>query len=79
MPAAWVLWVPKRAKGHLRQFAGSETSQEESQAEESAAPEEETQEDALSGELTISVKFPTSESSGLGMVAAEFAEQHTPG
>ena len=58
------------------QFAGSETSQEESQAEESAAPEEETQEDALSGELTISVKFPTSESSGLGMVAAEFAEQH---
>ena len=58
------------------QFAGSETSQEESQAEESAAPEEETQEDALSGELTISVKFPTSESVGLGMVAAEFEEQY---
>lgn len=58
------------------QFAGSGTSQEESQAEESAAPEEETQEEALSGELTISVKFPTSESSGLGMVAAEFEEQH---
>ena len=58
------------------QFAGSGTSQEESQADESAAPEEETQEDALSGELTISVKFPTSESSGLGMVAAEFEEQH---
>ena len=58
------------------QFAGSETSQEESQADESAAPEEETQEDALSGELTISVKFPTAESSGLGMVAAEFEEQH---
>lgn len=33
------------------QFAGSETSQEESQAEGSAAPEEETQEEALSGEL----------------------------